>query len=121
MNEKIITISSTSFTPEIIINYDKKRVSLIGKSIPQDAYGFYLAVTNKLSNIPELTLEVDFEYINSASLRFLTLAISTELELKKVIWYYEKDDVDIEEKGKLIKEITLKEQPEVIFEVVEKV
>jgi len=118
MSENIFRIAPTSFTPEITINYDTNSAKLIGRSIPQDAYDFYFIVTQKLKNVSDLTLEIEFEYLNSASLRFLSYAISSELNLKSVIWYYQIDDVDIEEKGRLIKDIMNKEHPEVDFRVV---
>lgn len=119
MSENILRISPTNFTPDIIIDYDEKHMSMVGKSIPEDAYDFYFTITQKLKSVSDLTLEVQFEYLNSASLRFLTFAISSELSLKKVIWKYSEGDVDIEEKGRLIKDIMNKEHPNVDFQVVE--
>ena len=118
MNENIFRIAPTNFTPEVIINYDTKSAKLIGRSIPQDAYEFYFIVTQKLKNVSDLFLEIQFEYLNSASLRFLSYTITSELNLKGVIWYYQIDDVDIEEKGRLIKDIMNKEHPEVDYKVV---
>jgi hypothetical protein len=120
MNNNIIRISPTNFTPEIIIDYDNHFVKFKGKSIPEDAYEFYYTITQKIKNITNLTLEVEFEYLNSASLRFLTFAINSELKLKKVIWYYNEEDFDIEEKGNLIKEIMNEQQPKVEFNVIKK-
>ena len=119
MNENIFRIESTNFTPDIVIDYDNQHAKLVGRSIPEDAYDFYFTVTQKLKNVSDLTIELEFEYLNSASLRFLTFAITSELNLKKVVWYYVKDDVDIEEKGRLIKDIMNKEHPDVEFEMVE--
>lgn len=120
MKENTVKIASTNFTPSIIIDYNKNYVKMEGRSIPEDAYDFYFIITQKLKSISDLTLEVDFEYMNSGSLRFLTIAIVSELNIKKVIWHHVKDDEDIEEKGKLIKEIMNKEQPKVEFILIEK-
>jgi hypothetical protein len=117
MNENIFRIESTNFTPDIIIDYNNKNAKLVGRSIPEDAYDFYFTVTQKLKNVSDLTLEIDLEYMNSASLRFLSFAISSELSLKCVKWYYLKGDV--EEKGRLIKDIMNKEHPEVEYEMIE--
>jgi len=117
MSENVLRISSTNFTPDIYIDYDEKFAKFVGKSIPDDAYDFYFTVTQKLKNVCDLSLEIDFEYLNSASLRFLIFAISSELNLKSVVWYHEDGDSDIEEKGRLIKDIMNKEHPDVIVEI----
>ena len=117
MSENTLRISPTNFTPDIFVDYDECYAKFVGKSIPQDAYDFYFTITQKLKNISGLVLEIDLEYLNSASLRFLTFAISSELNLKQVVWYYDDGDIDIEEKGKLIKDIMNKEQPKVKFEL----
>jgi hypothetical protein len=119
MSDNTLRISSSNLTPEILIDYDDKFVSIVGKSVPEDAYDFYFTITQKLKNIKNLELDIYFEYLNSASLRFITFALSSELDIDKVTWKYEKDDVDIEEKGKLIKDIMNKEHPDVDFQVVE--
>jgi len=119
MSENILIIKSTNITPEISVDYDEKYAKFEGKSIPEDAYDFYFNITQKLKNVSDLTLEIYFEYLNSASLRFITFSISSELNLKKVIWKYDKDDSDIEEKGRLIKDIMNKENPNVEFDVIE--
>jgi len=119
MSENILRISPTNSTPDIIIDYDEKMATFVGKSVPEDAYDFYFSVTQKLKNISDLTIETHFEYLNSASLRFLTFTITSELNLKRVVWKYDEGDVDIEEKGRLIKDIMNKEHPLVEFEVTE--
>jgi len=119
MSENVLRISPTNLTPDIIIDYDEKTASFVGKSIPEDAYDFYFNITQKLKSVSDLTMVIHFEYLNSASLRFLTFTISSELNLKKVVWKYDEGDVDIEEKGRLIKDIMNKEHPTVEFEVVE--
>lgn len=120
MNENTFRISATNFTPDIFVNYDECSAKFVGRSIPEDAYSFYFTITQKLKCIKDLTLEIDFEYLNSASLRFVTFAITAELNLKKVVWYYNEGDSDIEEKGKLIKDIVNREMPEVEFNVIER-
>jgi len=85
MSENVLRISPTNFTPNIYIDYDEKFAKFVGKSIPEDAYDFYFIITQKLKSVSDLSLELDFEYLNSASLRFLTFAISSEFNLKSVI------------------------------------
>jgi len=119
MNENIFKIESTNFTPNVEINYDEKYARIDGRSIPEDAYDFYFVITQKLKNVSDLVLDIELEYLNSASLRFINFAITSELNLKCVNWYYVKDDVDIEEKGRLIKDVMNKENPEVAFEMIE--
>jgi len=117
MSENTLTISSTNMTPEIFIDYDEKYAKFVGRSIPEDAYDFYHIITQKLKSVSDLVLDIELEYLNSASLRFLTFSITSELNLKEVTWYYVEGDVDIEEKGRLIKDIMNKENPQVVFEV----
>ena len=120
MKNNIYEINATNFTPLVIIDYDKKYIKMVGKSIPNDAYRFYSIITTTTKHISGLTFEVDLEYINSSSLKFLSLSITSELNLKKVLWYYDSDDDDIFDKGELIKDITSRKRPEIIFELIEK-
>lgn len=115
MSENILRISPTNTTPEIFVDYDERYAKIVGRSVPEDSYDFYFTITQKLKSVSDLFIELDFEYINSGSLRFLTFAITSELNLKKVVWYYQDGDVDIEEKGRLIKDIMNKEHPEVEY------
>jgi radical SAM superfamily enzyme YgiQ (UPF0313 family) len=115
MSENVLRISSTSLTPDVFVDYDEKHAKIVGRSVPEDSYDFYFTITQKLKSVSDLTLELDFEYINSGSLRYITFAITSELNLKKVVWYYIEGDVDIEEKGRLIKDIMNKEHPEVEY------
>ena len=117
MSENTLRISSTNMTPEVFIDYDEKYAKIVGRSIPEDAYDFYYIITQKLKSVSDLVLEVELEFLNSASMRFLTFAITSELNLKKVTWYYIEGDEDIEESGRLIKDIMNKENPDIDFEV----
>ena len=120
MSKDIVRIIPTQTTPSIIIDYGVSYAKISGKSIPEDAYDFYHTVTQKLISIPELELDIDFEYLNSASLRYMTFLVTSELNLKKVIWYYEEDDTDMCDKALMIKDIINKEKPGISFQVIEK-
>lgn len=120
MDNNQIIIQKTNTTPEIIVNYNKKNISIRGKSIPEDAYEFYNILLEQIKDDIEYTLDIYCEFLNSASLKIITFVITTKFKLKEVNWYYDIDDVDIEEKGSIIKEISTKENPDVIFNLIEK-
>ena len=56
MDENTFKIESTNFTPSVEVDYDKKHVKIIGRSVPEDAYGFYFVVTQKLKNVSDVRL-----------------------------------------------------------------
>lgn len=119
MNNRII-IKQTNFTPKVDIDYDKNHIIFSGKCIPENAHDFFESIFSKLKNTKELILDIDLEYINSASLRILTFAVSSELSLSQVNWFFEEDDIDIEEKGKMIEDIVINNNEDVKFNFIMK-
>lgn len=101
-------VKGNSKTPEIDFNKGKLKIS--GRSIPEDALTFYQPVIKWLENYitqPEKSTEVSIsiEYINSGSNRFLYNIVKIlekcYLDGNEVIisWYYEEDDDTIQNLG----------------------
>ena len=110
----------TATSPEILFSPEEKVFSIRGISSPEDVRGIYYPVIEWLknyvnslleskstvysSNVP-LKLQVDLEYFNSSSAKFLYDIL---LELKRLIasgihvaveWIYDEEDTDLQETG----------------------
>ena len=102
-------LKATIDTPEV--NFDERLNQLVirGRSLPEDAWSFYKPILEwvqslKLNGADPLTVELQLEYFNSSSSRYLLEFLST-LEKKakdrvQVIWISEEEDEVMEEKGK---------------------
>jgi hypothetical protein len=106
-----LTIASSIKTPEIKFDAFSGKLSLSGRSIPENALEFYTPlfkwVDLYISNPNTLTtVEIKLEYFNTSSSKCL-LQILKKLEhlLENksssivINWYYEKDDEDMFEAG----------------------
>ena len=104
-----IVIEPTHKTPEVKTDWERGRFFIRGKSIPEDSRDFFRPLkdwlTTYLESKPEsLSAEIDLEYFNtSTSIVLLDIfkKISQHRERMNVqiIWYYEKEDLDMEEVG----------------------
>ncbi len=101
-------IVHTRITPGFAIKNGKVRFS--GKSIPEDAYAFYMPIVDAINlylQNPETKTILSFslEYINSSSKKILTniLKIFEQSFLKgidmEIEWQYETDDESIFDLG----------------------
>jgi len=112
MNE--IYVNATSSTP--LFSYeDNGRLIIKGRSLPEDAASFYnpLIAWAREVTVSSMTVEIAFEYMNSASAMKL-------LELLKVLdannhimdlnvnWFFEEGDDDSLENGQTFEELMLK-------------
>jgi hypothetical protein len=103
-----LKIQSTPSTPEI--NFDGSgKLSIKGKSLPEDPKRFYDPIFNwaENMNINEVQLDIKLEYVNtSSSKRIIELLkiIDNNKEIDKIRmnWYYEIDDLDMLEFGEMI-------------------
>lgn len=100
-------------TPEFIIDVEKHRIKLIGKSLPENAYSFYDPILNKVKEYVKEYMDFntifDFklEYVNTSSskmLKHLLEFLSPIGDKLYVNWYYEEDDEDIMEMGQIYSE-----------------
>ncbi len=113
--EKLI-IGATNYTPEICLDPDSSRISVKGKSYPENTAEFYSPVLNWLENYLDnahsdsLTISFDVSYFNSSSSKvFLDLFDMFEAEADKgktiiVNWIYDKNDKDNLEFGEEFQE-----------------
>jgi hypothetical protein len=116
MKEKL-HIERTEDTPEVLFDPGAGLFSLVGRSLPENAYNFFKPlidftkqyVTSQNGKSTNLTFKLD--YFNSSSGRFIfeMLTIFEESYKKhqqvKVKWLVEKDDELMIEKGEELKSL----------------
>ena len=105
-----LIIKETEDTPEIILNPAENFFKISKISVPEDAYEFYQPIIHwvkEYANDPneETIVELDLEYVNTASSKqLIQVILALELVNKKskvlVKWYYEEIDEDMQSLGK---------------------
>ena len=105
-----LRIESTHKTPRVILDPENGIFEFSGRSIPEDALGFYKPIFEWLdeyakSPLPTTHVRFDLEYFNTSSSKNI-LEILKRLEAihangheVRVTWYYDEDDEDMEETG----------------------
>ncbi|MCS7297404.1 MAG: DUF1987 domain-containing protein [Bacteroidia bacterium] len=105
-----LVIEPTSKTPKVILNADLGIFEITGRSIPEDAIGFYRKVLDwveEYSKTPlsETVFKFQLEYFNTSSSKCL-LDIFRKLERMHknghrvlIRWHYDADDEDMAETG----------------------
>ena len=131
-----LVIEATSHSPEIRFDPAAGKYSISGVSRPEDVRSFYYPVLDWLQKFQgeeintgkasfteknPLTLEVQLQYFNSSSAKFL-FDIFTEIgkisaagQKLRILWYYDTDDKDMLDAGKELSEIA-----EIPFEFIER-
>ena len=101
-----IFIEQTSKTPRVDFNAQTGFMLIAGISIPENTVDFYRILISwineyALSPLPETTLILKLEYFNTSSSVVLLdmFKILSKVTGAKVHWYYESDDVEMEEVG----------------------
>jgi hypothetical protein len=103
-----LIIEKTIKTPGVSFNYDTGDLLIEGISIPENTVDFYKGViawiqdyTN--SSKPKTVLTLKLEYFNTSTsvillniFKLFSLVQNSEL---KIVWYFEEDDVEMEEVG----------------------
>lgn len=107
MNE--YKIEATTRTPFIDGNIEKGKLTIKGKSIPEDAIEFFLPFRNWFmdfinSDIGKIDVEMDLEYFNTSTSSILLdtfkhLKRAAESKEVSIKWVYEEDDIEMEEVG----------------------
>jgi hypothetical protein len=102
-------IEGTNGTPSVSFNVDKGILTMGGKSLPEDAVGFYKTIDESLNefivekNDNLLTITCEFVYINTSSSKALYNLLKKAVENLKhnvsIVWGYEEDDEDLQEQG----------------------
>ncbi len=105
-------IAKTKYSPLVILNKENGEFQFSGRSLPEDAWGFYKPVIDWINLYIEnpnqsTILSFEFEYLNSASSKVIIEIINMMIILiekgynVKVNWRYCKDDDSILETGKI--------------------
>jgi hypothetical protein len=102
MKSNSLHIAATDDTPEVKFSLDSGKSSILGRSLPENAYEFYRPIITWLnSNIHHIKhkneLELSFDYFNSSSSRYLfemlnILERSPNRRLITIRWKVEKGD-----------------------------
>lgn len=107
-----LVINETFKTPAIIFKPDGELI-LKGRSIPESVYRLYSPAICWLEELDteNVTFSINLEYINSAS-KVMLLEIIRSIETNENIrnitinWYYDPEDEDHFEMGKIFEEYT---------------
>ncbi len=111
-----LEIKATKYTPEILFDCEKNRLSIRGKSYPENTAEFYAPVFDWLeAYLGQLTdqkarVDMEIHYLNSSSskvlLDFFDLMEDATEEGKQISinWIYEEDDEDSREFGREFQE-----------------
>lgn len=104
-------IESSSNKPMVFFNAETGHLELSGKSIPEDALSFYTPLIEWIKKYTvkpckKTVFSVKLEYFNTSTSKKLLDIFFVLKKIKKaghdvdIIWYYSKDDEDIQETGK---------------------
>jgi hypothetical protein len=100
-------------TPYIKLDKERCKLTIIGKSYPEDAALFYTPLVEEIKTCKKdlkeskITIKIALEIMNSVSTKYLFQIIkdiyksAKETEIK---WYYEADDECMLEEGNIYKE-----------------
>jgi len=109
-------IKATEITPEIILDKENNIFKFKGRSLPEEVIDFYQPILRWLEeylsnpNNPTI-IEMDFDYLNSASQKILSTIFELLEQLRKngnevkIKWKYNIDDNELKEIGQEFSEI----------------
>ncbi len=106
----VLSIKGTRETPEILFDKGSGKLSISGKSLPEDVKEFYNPVLDWIKEYsksphPDTHLVVKMEYFNTASSKMLLEVFELfkgimEAGHKVTIdWHYQEDDEDMQDAG----------------------
>ena len=107
-NMENLIIESTNGTPAVLFLTEKGILKFAGKSLPEDAVGFYQKVEIALNDYivnnecDLLHITCEFEYINTSSSKALFNILKKAIERVdnvSIVWGYEEEDEDMLEQG----------------------
>jgi len=105
---KNLNIEKTAKTPKVAFDAESGILLIEGVSIPENTFEFYDSALNWLSEYSispnaKTTLVLKLEYFNTATASFLLNFFKKIQELKNtevaLDWYYEDDDIEMEDVG----------------------
>lgn len=101
----VLLIEATEDSPKINFDTDSNLFQITGRSLPENAIGFFQPVFDWLQRYlnepaPVSTFEFQLDYFNTASAKQLAkvLLFLEKLSSKSEVfvkWYYKKDDIDM--------------------------
>ena len=105
-----LVIQKTDSTPEITF-LNKGELTIMGRSLPEDVHKFYdpLIEWVKKLEVDKVKLDLKLEYLNTSSTKkvlnlLMSLDNNDRVEQVDVNWYYEYDDIEMEDLGEIYKE-----------------
>lgn len=110
-------------TPEIDFNFSKGEFLIRGISIPENTVDFYHGLIfsiQQYAKIPKekTVVKLAYEYFNTSTSAIILKLIKAVEEIESgevsIIWYYEKDDFEMQEVG-----LDFQQMTSVSFELVE--
>jgi len=103
---EVLNLEGTEETPSIILDKKKGVFEISGRSLPENATGFYKPVIRwieEYASNPNTVTELIFklDYFNTASSKLIldVLAALEKVKNANVQWYFNEDDEDMEEAG----------------------
>ncbi len=122
---KIINITGTEDTPNVLLDRDNMVFEISGRSLPEDVVLFFRPIIEWLDDLEQdpvenMELKIKLEYFNTASSKLLLDIFLKLEEIKeagtplKVIWYYPESDIDMQEAGEEYAELV-----DIPFEITE--
>ena len=104
---QVLQIEATDDSPRIVLDKAKGKFEISGRSLPEDSAEFYQPVLQWLAEYAQSPNEktefvFNLDYSNTASSKFIheILLALQKIANATVIWWYHKDDEDMEEAGK---------------------
>lgn len=102
-----LVIEQTDSTPEISF-LEKGELKISGRSLPEDVHKFYDPLINWVKNLvtTKVKLDLKLEYLNTSStkkLLNLLIALDDNQFVNEIVvnWYYEFDDLEMEDLGEI--------------------
>lgn len=107
-----IKIEGTQDTPTVILDKSAGIFEFSGRSLPEDAAGFYKPIIDWLEGYKsapngETEFHVKLEYFNTASSKLLLDVLSRleDIPNTKIVWHFFEDDEDMKEAGEEFSEL----------------
>lgn len=106
---ELFRLDSTNDTPEVILDITNKKFSFSGRSLPENAIGFFEPVLRWIyeyvkNPLDSTVFNISLEYFNTASAKQLAKVLKALERIPKskeviIMWYYKKEDTDMQESG----------------------
>ena len=100
-----LVIQKTDSTPEILF-LKKGELKISGRSLPEDVHKFYDPLIDWVKKLDTVKVKVDLklEYLNTSSTKkilnlLIALDENSNINEIEVDWYYEFDDLEMEDLG----------------------